>query len=522
MTGSGAARLAILASGLLTAALASATDVDTGRQMYRKGVLSSGEPLTAIVAGDVEILGTQFSCQSCHGRSGMGASEGAYIVPPIAGQFLFVESPQPPRPAYTTASLARLLREGVTPGGRYVGELMPRYRMSDSDIESLTAYLRTLSSGNSPGVDDETIRFATVVTDSVDPAERAAVLSTVRRFAEDINRQTRNESARWDRGYTPESKLQTVFREWVVDEWLLTGPESGWSEQLDAYYAAVPVFALVSGRSNSGWGPVGRFCERHEVACLLPSVALPDRQDGDFYTLHFSAGLELEARLIAADVRQAGVGRVVQAYCETEASRAAAALHVALTATEVSVEDVPFDCRSGLPRDTLQAGGANAATAVILWMEKATLAALDAPVPGERVYVSSTLLDGDVPAVLVASGGPVYLAHPYVLPGKVDPAFRRFAIWAKTRDIQVEYPRLQSEAFFASLVLNDAVKHLGRFFVRDYALDMLDHAPGLMAYLPYYPRPTVGPGQRFLSKGGYIVPVIDGSPDSARAVWITP
>jgi hypothetical protein len=63
---------------------------------------------------------------------------------------------------------------------------------------------------------------------------------------------------------------------------------------------------------------------------------------------------------------------------------------------------------------------------------------------------------------------------------------------------------------------------MGRFFVRDYVLDMLDHAQGLAAYLAIYPRPTLGPGQRFLSKGGYILPVVDGQPDTRGATWILP
>jgi len=490
--------------------------------MYRDGLLPSGQPLTAVVAGDVEILGTQFSCESCHGRSGMGATEGSYIVPPIAGQFLFVESPQPPRPAYTNKSLAKLLREGVTPGGRDLGELMPRYKMSDDNIDALSDYLRTLSAGNSPGVDDKAIHFATVITEDVNPDERAAVAKVVRRFAEDINRQTRNEAERWDRGYTPESKLHTVFREWVIDEWTLAGPEQSWRDQLETYYAEQPVFAMVSGRSEIGWGPVGRFCERHEIACLLPSVDLPEQEEGEFYTLHFSRGLELEAGLIAEHIGEAGIERVVQFYCDTAPSKAAAYLRRRLEAASIAIEDIVFDCRDGLPLDALPAGSRANTTAVVLWTDRDSLESFDVPKPASSIYVSSTLLDAEVPESLSTAQGKVFMAHPYLLPGKADPAMSRFAAWAKTRGVEITHPRLQAEAFFACLVLNDAVKHIGRFFVRDFALDMLDHAPGLMAYLPYHPRPTVGPQQRFLTKGGYVLPIVDGSPQVAEAEWILP
>ena len=102
--------------------------------------------------------------------------------------------------------------------------------------------------------DDTTLHFATAFAEGVDPAERAAVLAVIKWFFEEINRQTRNEGERWDRGYTPESKLPTVFREWVLEEWTLEGPSESWDEQLDSYYREQPVFAMVGGLSDRGAG----------------------------------------------------------------------------------------------------------------------------------------------------------------------------------------------------------------------------------------------------------------------------
>ena len=63
---------------------------------------------------------------------------------------------------------------------------------------------------------------------------------------------------------------------------------------------------------------------------------------------------------------------------------------------------------------------------------------------------------------------------------------------------------------------------MGRFRVREFALDMMDHAENLGAYVPGYPRPSFGPGQRFINKGGYILPVIDGEPAPSQATWVIP
>ena len=495
------------------------SDAEAGQRMYRDGILPSGEPMTAIVGGDVPIVGTQFSCIHCHGRSGMGASEGAYVVPPIGAQFLFEPSPQPQRPAYDRDSLATLLREGKTPSGRELSpELMPRYSLDDTDVGALIDYLETLSAGNSPGVDDTTIRFATVVTEGADPDTRDAIFTILNRFADEINRQTRNEGERWDRGYTPESRLPTVFREWVIDEWKLTGPRDTWAEQLESYYQEAPVFALVSGLGAGTWQDVSEFCEDNTVPCLFPSTDLPYRGSDDFYTMYFSAGLLLESELIAAHLTEQAATSVVQVYCDEEHGPAIDALAEALSDSSVSVQARSVQCSGEGKRIDL--GDTNPDTSVVLWLTEQQLS--QAALPDVTTYLSSTLLVDPNSAVVSAGNAPVFVAHPFRLPGKYDTAMRRFRAWAKVRDIELTAPRQQAEAFYACLVLKDAVKHMGRFFVRDYALDMLDHAEGLAAYMPYHARPSFGPGQRFINKGGFVVPYVDGSLVTDEALWITP
>ena len=63
---------------------------------------------------------------------------------------------------------------------------------------------------------------------------------------------------------------------------------------------------------------------------------------------------------------------------------------------------------------------------------------------------------------------------------------------------------------------------MGRFRIREFALDMMDHGESMSAYMPGYPRPSFGPGQRYINKGGYILPVVDGKPAVDAATWILP
>jgi mono/diheme cytochrome c family protein len=511
--------------GLTSAPVAVADTVDSadGRRIYRQGILPSGEPLTAIVVGDVPILGTQFSCHNCHGLSGLGAIEGKYIVPPIAGRFLYAASAQPNRPAYDNDSLARALRDGIDPTGRVLDPLMPRFVLSDDEIADLAAYLKGLSSGPSPGVDDEVIRLATVVTDDVDPDEREAVLAVLQTFVEEKNRQTRLESERWNRGKTPDSKLHTLYREWVLDVWTLSGAREDWDEQLESHYRRAPVFAMMGGLSAGSWSPVGRFCERHEIPCLFPATDMPDAGKADLYTLYFSRGLDLEADLIADHLATNPPAGVIQVYCAEAPARAAEKLRAALLQEGITVNDLGFDCGKSLPVAELTARmAAMPDAAVILWLRREQLASLEQPLPAARIYLSSTLLERDLDGPWPASSEAVFVAHPFYLPGASDSAMRRFLLWARTRGVEIRYPRLQAEAFFACFATKDALTHVRRYLVRDYVLDSLDHAQGLASYVPIYPRATLGPRQRFLTKGGYLLPVVDGRADTTNAAWIQP
>jgi hypothetical protein len=80
-------------------------------------------------------------------------------------------------------------------------------------------------------------------------------------------------------------------------------------------------------------------------------------------------------------------------------------------------------------------------------------------------------------------------------------------------------PPTPGGGFFACLAANDGLTHIERYFVRDY---VLDHAQEMALYLPIHPRATLGPGQRFLTKGGYVLPVVDGQLDTKDAAWILP
>ena len=149
-----------------------------GERIYRDGILPSGEPLKAVVNGDIDVEGTQFSCSSCHMRSGLGSYEGQVVTLPTNGIKLYqpsysgglselsqTEWEKVPkqfrfsilRPAYTHESLANAILGGVDSGGRILDAIMPRYQLEEKDMSILISYLKELSSTPSPGVTETTL-----------------------------------------------------------------------------------------------------------------------------------------------------------------------------------------------------------------------------------------------------------------------------------------------------------------------------------------------------------------------------
>ena len=332
----------------LADAPSTAPDVALGQRMYRAGLLPSGQPMRGTLQGGIPVTGLH--CATCHRRSGFGSSEGATFVPPVTGPSLFQASElrravlfrmfyqedlagrfwvrvreQRLRPAYTDDTLAVALREGKDPTGRALDLLMPRYRLSDEDMAQLIAYLKSLSSTPTPGVDASTIHFATVVTDGVEPAKHQAMRAVMHAYVQWKNADTQHLIQR--PGHSPWHKddFYGAYRTWVLHEWELRGSADTWSVQLDTYYRAQPVFAVLSGIGVGEWRPVHDFCERAEVPCLFPHTDLPVISPPGAYALYFSKGLTVEAESLASYLHEqsqsVAIRQIVQVYRDTASGR---------------------------------------------------------------------------------------------------------------------------------------------------------------------------------------------------------
>jgi len=478
--------------------------VAAGQRLYREGRNDSGEAVSAVVQGDVPVIGTQVTCQSCHGRSGMGAIESGRVPSVLAGPLLFAPDAQRRRPGYTETSLAQALREGIDPAGQALDPLMPRFRLGDRDVAALAAYLRQLGAAPAPGVGPTSVRLATVVAGAVPPDEERAMLDVLEAFVADRNR---SGPQRLRGGHAPGQAKET-FRAWELDVWRLGGPSTTWRTQLAARYRERPAFAVVSGLAAEGWQPIHDFCEAEEVACLLPNADQAPSGTRGFYSLYFSEGLGLEAEILASELLASGRGADVLQMASGSAPGAADAAERLGRALErrgghARTEFVPDEPAGDA---ALSRAISTPASAVVVWVGRNAVRRLEAAGGSEPpLHFSSTLLEADWNAVPAALRGRSQLAHLLRLPGAPDPPRERFRAWAAGRGVSRRHERVQAQTFFACLATAESIKHVGRYPSREYLMDLLDHASNLAAYLPLYPRPGFGPGQRVLNRGGYLV-----------------
>lgn len=537
-----------LAGLLLVAGLSAAGPVDTidarleaGRKIYLDGILPSGHTISAQIQGDIALSGKQVICGTCHRRSGLGSSEGDQVIPALAADILFeplrtptAHDPLAPqqRPAYSRATLKQAIRAGIDANGELLDPLMPRYPLSDEELDLVIDYIRTLSREHSPGVDQLEIHFATIVAGPVGADKRQALLEVFRVFLEQKNAETRHESFRKENAPWHKKWIFEPYRKWALHLWELDGPAETWRGQLEALYSEQPVFAVLSGVGQLSWAPVHSFCQATQLPCLFPTTDLPVVAEQDFYSLYLSKGIALEAQLLARFQHDQGVDDrpVVQVYRLSDERAKTAAATLEGMHSEHAVRTIAWARDEAPTREYWQRLlGESNGQSLVLWMDSTDLAEIWSvlvPLAGpERIFLSTTLYGTDSASVPVAERGRVFLVHTKELPSQTEKLLRRSTSWLKSKRADVPSARdVQANAYFALKVAGDVLKRMRGYFFRDYMIERIEHMVDNAPYTSVYPRLSLAPGQRFAAKGGYITRISGGANPQLVAVgdWLVP
>ncbi|MDE3011959.1 MAG: cytochrome c [Pseudomonadota bacterium] len=541
------ALLLLLGLCLASAAVQADPLLTAGEAIYRGGVLRSGAPLDGVRKDSGQgVQGDAAACVHCHRNSGLGSQEGLYSIPPVSARYLYhpraahaehqdlpyVAGEHPDREPYTDVTLARAIREGVDSEGRPLGYLMPRFALSDDDMVALIAYLKTLAPAQVPGVTPTLLHFATIVTPDADPVKRRAMLDVLERFFAEKN------SFPW--GPTPSmqtsgrtAQIKSMYmanRHWQLHVWQLDGAPADWPAQLQRHFAEEPVMAVISGLGGTDWTPVHAFCQRAHLPCLFPNLEVPVDVDRDFYSLYFSRGVLLESQLIAqrlgdtaGDVADAPVQQVYRSGDSGEAG--AHALALALQGFGRSVQDVPIPAGpagSGV-REALQRAAGRGP--LVLWLRPDDLSALaGTPAPLRPVFASGIMGGLEHAPVPAEWRQRLLMAYPFDLPERRVVRVDYPLGWFRIRRIPVVAEQVQVDTYLACGLLSEALNHMADNFVPEYLVERIEELVGHRILTGYYPRLSLTQGQRFASKGGYLVqlPVAASGRLTAMGDWVVP
>ena len=154
---------ALLFAGLLTSApvradtagkIGDLTPAEArGKIIYATGRGAAGRPLyfRLLTAGERALPANGVFCANCHGADGKGGREGNIVMADITYGTLSRSLPASPpwnkaRVAYTDALLARAITRGLDSSGQQLDASMPRWILSDPELQDLLKYLKRLGS----------------------------------------------------------------------------------------------------------------------------------------------------------------------------------------------------------------------------------------------------------------------------------------------------------------------------------------------------------------------------------------
>jgi len=508
-----------------------------GERMYREGLLPNGEPMQSVVSGDISVAGTSFSCASCHVRSGLGSYEGGVVTLPIngykLGQTRYWKFPnllpeerkkmrvqtKPARPPYTDETLAHALRNGIDPSGRELNAAMPRYDLNDQDMALLINYLWTLSAKLSPGADDTSLRFATVITEDVSAEDQQAMLVPMNNYITRHNAFADGMDTRMY-GSIGGREMSGSFRSLSLSVWRLKGAPDTWQRQLEAHLAKEPVFALLGGITYGEWKPIHAFCESHKLPCLFPITDLPVISETDWYTQYFSKGYYQEgqaaARYLNASDDPAPTQRILQIVQDGPEGRDLAQ-GFRETWSELgqgAVKEIHLKKGQAITLVSLRALlQQEKPTTLLLWNAPGSVEALEG-LAGEverpaGVFVSSRLLGAKLYALPERARSFTWITFPYREP-KDELKVSRYAN-SLLRGLDKHRPetRISTRTYSMLQLFQAGLVDMDRNLYRDNLLDRIGMQRDYV--LPDYLRLSFGPGQRYASKGCFIMQLGPGA-----------
>lgn len=245
--------LALFAPMTVPAAPAEDARLELGRRIFLEGRNARGEAIRALVgAQGVALLGAPVACGNCHGADGRGRPEGGVLPPDITWENLtkpygLQRADGRRHGPYDERRFARAVTEGLDPDGARLDPAMPRFSLSASEAEALTAYLKQLAEVRDPGVSDAALRIGTILPERGPAAAvGAAMRGVLKAYLGQLNEQGGIHGRRLELVVAPD----------------LAEAETRFGER--------PVFALVSPYGVGSEAAIAQFAGAHKLHVVAP------------------------------------------------------------------------------------------------------------------------------------------------------------------------------------------------------------------------------------------------------------
>jgi ABC-type branched-subunit amino acid transport system substrate-binding protein len=301
------------------------------------------------------------------------------------------------------------------------------------------------------------------------------------------------------------------YRDISIKTWELHGDPSTWRAQLETYSRKEPVFAILGGISNKPWQPIHDFCEDNKIPCLFPITDLPVISTTSWYTFYASKGYYQEgenaARHILGTPHNGTDRKVLQVVRTTPQSSALSAGFVAAWnesgGQHLQTVTVPDDQKldAGFLRKLLQQ---HTPDTLVIWAGEEIIPELASlPTPAPRIYISSRYIGKAVKAAPQSIREKLFITYPFRLPEDESAfeGYKDFLTLGKLK--QADEKRITTRTFSMIHLFLQGLKEIKLNYYRDTLLDVISMRPD--EYLPDFERYSFGPGQRYASKGCYIV-----------------
>ena len=122
-----------------------------GERIFFTGTSATGPTISTEMPGMHRMPSGRMACANCHGSDGRGGTVrmmmSSFDAPDIRysalteGEHAETEADHPP---YTDEDIKRAVTEGIDPAGEPLEWIMPRWNMTDAQLNDLIAFLQTL------------------------------------------------------------------------------------------------------------------------------------------------------------------------------------------------------------------------------------------------------------------------------------------------------------------------------------------------------------------------------------------